>query len=166
MCERDIASTVAGLGDFEVSRHLARVPYPYTEEDARRWFEETRRGRLGGASEHFTIVLRSKDQPLGAIGWHADATLRRAEIGYWIARPSWGNGYAREALAAVVQHAFFTRTPALDILEAKVHETNPASMRVLEACGFLDVGAVACASLATGTTVPARQFELRAERCC
>jgi 8-oxo-dGTP diphosphatase len=168
MHEADIDATVSALGDFEVSRHLARVPHPYTEHDARVFLKIVERGRAEGAMVHFMIVPRTERTPIGAIGLHQDMQSRRAEVGYWIAREHWGRGYAREALAEVVRYAFFARAstsniPTINILEAKALETNRASIRVLEACGFLDVGAVDCASLATGTTSPARQFELRAE---
>ena len=84
-------------------------------------------------------------------------------MGYWLAKAHWNRGYAREALAMVVRYAFFERVPMIAILEAKAHESNPASIRVLEACGFLDVGSVECTSLATNRNTPARQFELKRE---
>lgn len=163
MCEADIAVTVEALGNLEVSGRLARVPHPYTESDARWWLEETRRGRARGLSEHFMLVPRAGGAAIGAIGLHGDDGGRRAEVGYWIVQSHWSRGYAREALAALVRHAFSTRSPTIWILEAKVHESNPASIRVLEACGFLDVDAVVCTSLATGTNSSARRFELRRE---
>jgi len=163
MCEGDIAMTVASLGDLEISRRLARIPHPYTEADARWWLEETRRGRASGMVEHFMIELRVTSAPIGAIGLHQDAAGKCAEVGYWIAKAHWNRGYAREALAMVVRYALYERVPVITALEAKAHESNPASIRVLEACGFLDVGKVECTSLATSGNIPARQFELRRE---
>lgn len=163
MREDDIEMTVASLGDLEISRRLARIPHPYTEADARWWLDETRRGRASGLIEHFMIALRTSFAPIGAIGLHPDARGERAEVGYWIAKAQWNRGYAREALAMVVRYAFFERGPAISVLEAKAHESNPASIRVLEACGFLDVGSTCCTSLATEGSIPARQFELRRE---
>ena len=56
------------------------------------------------------------------------------EVGYWLGRDAWGNGYATEALALLVDHAFaefdFVR------LQAHVLAWNPASARVLEKNGF------------------------------
>jgi RimJ/RimL family protein N-acetyltransferase len=163
MREDDIEMTVASLGDLEISRRLARIPHPYTEADAHWWLEETRRGRASGTVEHFMIELRASGAPIGAIGLHQDAAGERAEVGYWLAKAHWNRGYAREALAMVVRYAFFERVPVITTLEAKAHASNPASIRVLEACGFLDVGSVECTSLATSGNIPARQFELRRE---
>ena len=163
MREDDIEMTVASLGDLEISGRLARIPHPYTEADARWWLEETRRGRASGMVEHFMIELRVTSAPIGAIGLHQDAAGKCAEVGYWIAKAHWSRGYAREALAMVVRYALYERVPVITTLEAKAHESNPASIRVLEACGFLDVGTVECTSLATSGNIPARQFELRRE---
>jgi RimJ/RimL family protein N-acetyltransferase len=159
----DLAATIAALDDLEVSRRLARVPHPYTEADARAFLDLVARGRADGAVDHFVIVLRSDpaETPIGAIGVHGAPGSPVAEVGYWIARPHWRQGYAREALAAVVRRAFFDRTRPLEVLCASVHETNLASRRVLESCGFIEVGRCESQCLATGEAVPSLQFELR-----
>ena len=54
----------------------------------------------------------------------------RREIGYWIARESWGKGIATKALQQFLQDV--TERP----LYAFVAKHNIASIRVLEKCGF------------------------------
>ena len=51
-------------------------------------------------------------------------------IGYWLGKAFWGQGVATRALAL-----FVARLPALPLF-AHVARTNPASIRVLEKCGF------------------------------
>jgi RimJ/RimL family protein N-acetyltransferase len=69
----------------------------------------------------------------GNIGcWEDDG---RGFVGYWIGRAFWGRGLATQALAEV-----------LDVVDARplhayVVKTNVASIRVLEKCGFVEVGA-------------------------
>jgi len=58
----------------------------------------------------------------------------RAEIGYWIGRPFRGQGYAREAVRALLRLAFGPL--GLVRIEAGVFPGNAASMRVLRANGF------------------------------
>jgi len=159
----DIDATVAALDDLEVSRRLARVPHPYTDRDARAFLEIVERGRVDGAMEHFVLVRGDDpmDRAIGAIGVHGEPGGTVAEVGYWIARPHWGNGYAREALAAVVRRSFFERTPSIALLTAHVHETNRASMHVLVVCGFVETGSRIASCAATGVDVPAIEFELR-----
>jgi len=80
-------------------------------------------------------------------------------MGYWIARPFWGRGYATEACSALVEIA---RTLGLASLEGSHFTDNPASARVLEKLGFVPLGIVAPRmSCARGAEVPARLMRLR-----
>jgi RimJ/RimL family protein N-acetyltransferase len=58
----------------------------------------------------------------------------KREVGYWIGREFWGKGLATKALAELLEHE--TERP----LYARVATANPASIRVLEKCGFTLVG--------------------------
>jgi RimJ/RimL family protein N-acetyltransferase len=57
----------------------------------------------------------------------------RREVGYWIGRQFWGRGVATRALSAFL-HEVEERP-----IHAGVAETNVASIRVLEKCGFTAV---------------------------
>jgi RimJ/RimL family protein N-acetyltransferase len=54
----------------------------------------------------------------------------RREVGYWIGREFWGRGVATRALSAILLEV--SERP----IYAGVAETNAASIRVLEKCGF------------------------------
>jgi ribosomal-protein-alanine N-acetyltransferase len=56
------------------------------------------------------------------------------EVGWRIARESWGNGYATEAAGAVADHAFGTL--GLDALVSFTTEWNRRSRRVMEKIGM------------------------------
>ena len=63
-----------------------------------------------------------------------------AEVGYWVARPWWNRGLATEALRLLINHCFCNigfRTLWGDYLES-----NPASGRVMQKCGFRPTGRV------------------------
>jgi len=60
------------------------------------------------------------------------------ELAYGFRRDRWGRGYASEAAAACVRHGFAVL--GLDRIVADVDPANPASVRVLEKCGFVHVG--------------------------
>ena len=62
----------------------------------------------------------------------------RADIGYGLARPHWGQGFMHEALIAVVDYAFGPM--GLRRLEADVHPGNLASLRAVERLGFMREG--------------------------
>ena len=55
-------------------------------------------------------------------------------IGYWIDRPHWGRGIASRSLALLL--AEVTKRP----LNARAATTNTGSIRVLERCGFKQIG--------------------------
>jgi len=59
----------------------------------------------------------------------------RREVGYWIGREFWGRGVATRALGALLTEV--TERP----IYAGVADTNLASIRVLEKCGFAVVAA-------------------------
>ena len=56
------------------------------------------------------------------------------EVGYHIAKPCTGRGYATEALRAVLRFGF--NTLRLNRIEAQHELDNPASGRVMEKCGM------------------------------
>jgi RimJ/RimL family protein N-acetyltransferase len=66
--------------------------------------------------------------------FHLDLDNRRAEIGYALARDSWGQGFMQEALQALLSYCFETLN--LRRLEADVDPRNKGSIKTLERLGF------------------------------
>ena len=63
-----------------------------------------------------------------------------AEIGYGILEEYQGQGYATEAVRAVVDWAF--QHPDVTVIEAETTSDNTSSKRVLEKCGFIANGKI------------------------
>jgi ribosomal-protein-alanine N-acetyltransferase len=63
-----------------------------------------------------------------------DRHNRRAELGFLFRRASWGKGYAREAVEAVIDHAFGTLE--IERLSARIHSGNERARRLLEKLSF------------------------------
>jgi ribosomal-protein-alanine N-acetyltransferase len=80
----------------------------------------------------YLIESRSEHRVLGGTGLGFEAPLT-AVTGYVLARDVWGNGYATEALTAIVDIA---KKLGVARLNALCHPDHPASTRVLEKCGF------------------------------
>lgn len=59
---------------------------------------------------------------------------RLAQIGYTVGKPHWNQGYASEAITALVAYAF--RTFDIHRITASADPRNAASCRVLEKAGF------------------------------
>jgi RimJ/RimL family protein N-acetyltransferase len=68
---------------------------------------------------------------VGSIGCWGD---EERDVGYWIDRAWWGKGVASAALVVFLTEV--TERP----LFARVVTTNAGSIRVLELCGFVEVG--------------------------
>ena len=125
----DVQDMAVWLGDLDVSRMMARIPHPYTEEHAEEFLALPPDGR------HVFAVERKADGLfLGMAGLHpAEDGLAPYELGYWLGKPFWGFGYATEAAQRLVNHAF----DGLD--QTTVHAgwfyDNPASGRVLAKLG-------------------------------
>jgi RimJ/RimL family protein N-acetyltransferase len=133
----DIPALVPLLGDWDVARTLGRVPHPYSENDAAEFFD-----RLGSRLGHqpdltFGITLKSDGAYIGGCGVHLREN-DEFELGYWIGKLHWGNGYATEAARAATRAAF--ESLSLQRLTAGWFEDNPASGRVLEKLGFVPDG--------------------------
>ena len=144
-----------GISDEGVVRNLASAPWPYREADARAFTALS-------IEPHFPrfLITRARDAAVvGCIGIdRSEAFDDGAELGYWIARPHWGQGYATEAGRAVLSIARtlgYSRVMAMHFLD------NPASGKVLEKLGFKATGVVSQRhSCARGEATAAREFML------
>jgi ribosomal-protein-alanine N-acetyltransferase len=123
------ASVIAELaGDFDVASMTGTIPHPYSEDMAIDWIESLRAGEEGVA---FAIDLGGR--LIGCVGYRA--TRRdHAEMGYWIGKPYWGQGYATEAALALIRYAF--ERERFDYLTVGHFKENPASARVIAKLGF------------------------------
>ncbi len=153
----DAPALTAALGDEAVVRHLAQVPWPYRPENAAEFLTMPQDPLL----PRMLITQRTAGAPriVGGIGIHrqAEGTETRLDLGYWIARPYWGLGFATEAGRAVMALA---RTIGLPRLSARHFVDNPASGNVLRKLGFRPTGRVIPASNALrGTAAPCAEFE-------
>ena len=94
------------------------------------------RSVTSGSAVPMFLVRRQDDALLGAITLD---NIRRGPaqagtLGYWIGEPYARQGYMREAIVALVHHAF--ETLDLSRIEAACLPENAASRGVLEKCGF------------------------------
>ena len=78
-------------------------------------------------------------------------------VGYWVGREYWGRGVATRALSEFLGQ--IEERP----LYAYVAKTNPASIRVLQKCGFAFVGEQSASPAAGDDDVDELIFELRGE---
>src|SRR5271166_264844 len=102
----DIPALVPLIGAHEVAATTLRIPHPYTEEIAREFIALAEKDEASGQCVRRAIVLQQSGALCGGVGLQIEAEHRRAELGYWIGVPYWGNGYATEAAMAMVKYGF------------------------------------------------------------
>jgi RimJ/RimL family protein N-acetyltransferase len=149
----DADAIAQSLGDFRVSRMLARVPAPYDRQDAVEWLTVATSG-LGG-DWAFAINV-GDDAHIGCVAferlggaWH---------LGYWLNRYYWGRGYMSEAVHAATAR-FLRRMPGTTV-HSGVFADNLTSLKVQEKVGFRVTGLSETYCLARGAMVAHVQTRL------
>jgi len=115
-----------------VWRNLAhRFPHPYTEADADAWLTV-----FSQEPGHLRWAIDVEGEAVGGIGAEPGEGIfaKTGNFGYWLGETFWNRGIMTAAVRATADYAL----EVLDLarLESPVFEWNPASMRVLEKCGF------------------------------
>ena len=91
--------------------------------------------------ETYAICLKSDNKAIGSISLRlkdeTDMTDKddECELGYWIGKPFWGNGYTPEAAKALVSRAFDELQ--MSVIWCGYYDGNEQSRRVQEKLGFL-----------------------------
>lgn len=149
----DAGALAAAIGHAEVAHMLARVPHPYSLDDARAFLAQ----EVAPMLPNLLITLPEQGgEIIGGCGLHEDGG--QVAVGYWITPAHWGRGYATEALCGLVQIASQCRHPVLTGYHAA---DNPASGSVLRKAGFCPTGAMRqFHSVARGHDVPGVEYAL------
>ncbi len=151
----DAPALTRAIADEAIVRNLATAPWPYGVAEAQAFLAAPRDPIL----PTFLISERTNAAPrlIGACGFGRRPS-GAVELGYWIARRHWNQGFATEAGRALIAIA---QALNLERLEASHFIDNPASGRVLEKLGFVATGLCADRySCARGGEAPSRLFRL------
>ena len=114
----------------------------------------------------FAAVRKEDGRVIGSIGLKTgqDSTSEKEnepEIGYWIGKDYWGNGYATEASRRLIRHAF--EDCGAGAVWCCHYEGNRKSGRVIEKCGYSYVRTDPAGETLLGYTLPELQYVLRKE---
>jgi RimJ/RimL family protein N-acetyltransferase len=123
----DVEAFHAIMRDPRAMRYWSTPPHA-TLDETRAWVTNMIEGPGLGGDDY---VVELDGRVIGKAGcW------RLPEIGYILHPDHWGQGYAREAMAAVVPHIFATRDVARIV--ADVDPRNTASIGLLLRLGFTE----------------------------
>jgi len=134
----DAAEIQRLANDWAVARWLPRLPHPYALADAHDWIGFAARQRAAGTEWPYAIQRHGDLTPCGSVGMINQPKSQTVELGYWIGKDFWGQGFATEAARALVEAAF-DRLPVRAI-EAMVMVENAPSIALLTRLGFQVTG--------------------------
>ena len=148
----DVKAIAMLANDRRVAENTLQIPHPYSPADAEQWIAaaNTRPGET-------TFLIEREGEPIGACGFDI-RNGTEPEIGYWLGASFWRQGYATEAVRAVIDHAFEAHDHMA--LQSGARVSNPASRRVLEKCGFQWTGVALYRMRAISSSAPCDRFRL------
>jgi len=126
-------------GDKDIASTTLRIPHPYEDGIAEVWISKHQEELEKGEQVTFAIAHREEQYLIGAIGLSGISQEHEtAEVGYWIGKPYWNQGYCTEAVEAMLQYAF--EELKLNRVYARHFKRNPASGRVMQKVGMKHEG--------------------------
>ena len=121
--------------DFDISRMTGSIPHPFPLLAAEFKIMDLRAQKRRGLAHPYAITLKDGDgEMIGVSDLYKRGEAALWEIGYWIGRPYWGQGFMTEACSALLAEA--DSTLGHEDRLAGVFTDNVGSARVLEKLGF------------------------------
>lgn len=90
------------------------------------------------APETYAVCLKEDGKPIGSVGLHRNDLAEcddEYELGYWIAKPFWGQGLIPEASREMLRHAF--EDLGMRRVWCGYYDGNLKSRRVQDKLGFV-----------------------------
>ena len=111
-------------------------PAPYDEAGIEKWRERAYERYRGTGNGRFAVVLKKTNEVIGDAGFMESEVDGKLEfdLGYIIHHPYWGQGFATEAAAALLQYGF--RSLRMYRIVANMAEEHGASRKVAEKIGM------------------------------
>ncbi|OGW50468.1 MAG: GNAT family N-acetyltransferase [Nitrospirae bacterium RBG_19FT_COMBO_58_9] len=131
LSDAPVVQRLAGAKEVAAGTFL---PHPYPDGTAEQWITSQQEDFEAGTLVNFAIVLLGNDTVIGSIGLAIVAEHEHARMSYWLGLPYWNQGYATEAVRAVLTYGFNQRQ--LHRIYAPHFLNNPASGRVLQKVGM------------------------------
>lgn len=124
--------------NYNIYKSTLTLPYPYPIQSALLWINTHEDNFRTDKSYEFAITDKSSCELYGAIGLSNNQKHKNGEIGYWIGEDYWGNGYATEALGAIIKFAFFEK--GYHKVYGRYFVSNPASGKIMQKVGMTHEG--------------------------
>ena len=150
------------INDWDICRKLPDAPFPYPADLAADWIAAAASDRTMGRAEQFALVDSASGALIGCAGLRIAQDRKSADLGYWLGRAFWAQGFGLEAARRLTEWAF----AALPIsrITATVAADNDASLAVLRRIGFSAAGkGTQVFQCRPGQKLPVQHFALERE---
>ena len=127
--KQDKLLLVSQIGDWEIVKWLATVPYPYTYNDCEDYLKISKNDELA-----LNIFFDNKLIGGVVLDLHDDNYY---ELSYWLGKDYWGKGYATESSKYLLEYAF--KKLDLPKIKSGYFIDNLPSGNVLKKLGFKEV---------------------------
>ena len=150
--EKHLNSLIKELNNWNISKWLIEVPYPYSIDDAKYWVKKTKQ-------DQYSLNIYLKNKLIGGMSLSNQRENSKWELGYWIGEEYWGNGYAIEACENLISY-FFSNTNN-SIIYASHMKDNIKSKKIIIKLGFNLVSSGKKFSISRNEMVEDLNYELR-----
>ncbi len=122
--DADGPAVMEALNDFDVAKWLANAPYPFQKSDLCLSFPD------GSTLWPHMAAIDCQGEMIGMVSMEPD-------LGFWLRRTAWGQGFATEAAGAMCKAAFGR---GADAIASGFFDGNAGSEGVLTKLGFQYLG--------------------------
>ncbi|MTT31417.1 GNAT family N-acetyltransferase [Terrilactibacillus sp. BCM23-1] len=132
------SSRIQELANNKEVANILGLPHPYLLKYAEDWIDTHPELIKKGVEYPLAIVYKNTKEIIGTINIRVDHNNNKGELGYWIGRDYWGNGFATEAVKQIISFGFNELN--LNKIWAAAISRNKASIMVLEKAGLQKEG--------------------------
>ena len=117
-------------GAPEVAATTLNIPHPYKDGMAENWINQL----------DFILAITQIDtrKLIGCINLSLNLHHHKAELGYWIGKFYWNQGYCTEAAQRMIKFGF--KELKLNKITSRHISSNPASGKVMKKIGMIEEG--------------------------
>jgi 8-oxo-dGTP diphosphatase len=126
------------INDWDICRKLPDAPFPYPAALATDWIIAAAADRAAGLAQQFALIEESTNTLIGCAGLRLSRDKKSADLGYWLGRRYWRQGFGLEVAARLTSWGL----AELDVakITATTAADNEASIAVLTRAGFVAAG--------------------------
>jgi len=124
--------------NYNIYKSTLTLPYPYPIESALAWIPTHEDNFKNDRLYEFALTDKTTGELYGAMSLSNNKTHKNGEVAYWVGEEYWGNGYATEALKALITFAFTEK--GYHKVWGRFFDSNPSSGRVMQKAGMVKEG--------------------------